>query len=76
MHSKKNSKAKEKTVSTDNKSSHQRCSMKKDVLKNFTKFKGRPAALLKKRLWHRCFPKNFANFLRAPFYRTPLDDCF
>ena len=23
--------------------------------------------LLKKRLWHRCFPVNFANFLRTPF---------
>ena len=26
----------------------------------------RPAALLKKRLWHRCFPVNFAKFLRTP----------
>ena len=24
----------------------------------------------------RCFPVNFVKFLRAPFYRTPLDDCF
>ena len=24
----------------------------------------RPATLLKKRLWHRCFPVNFAEFLR------------
>ena len=24
-----------------------------------------PAALLKKRLWHRCFPVNFAKFLRV-----------
>ena len=31
----------------------------------------RPATLLKKRLWHRSFPVNFAKFLR-----TPLDDCF
>ena len=31
------------------------------------------ATLLKKRLWHRCFPVNFAKFLRTPFfYRTPL----
>ena len=28
----------------------------------------RPAALLKKRLWHRCFPVNFAKFLRAPIF--------
>ena len=62
--------------------------MKKDVLKNFAKFTGkhlyqsfffnkvahlRPATLLKKRLWHSCFPVNSAKFLRTPFfYRTPL----
>ena len=27
----------------------------------------RPATLLKKRLWHRCFPVNFAKFIRTPF---------
>ena len=27
----------------------------------------RPATLLKKRLWHKCFPVNFAKFLRTPF---------
>ena len=26
----------------------------------------RPAALLKKRLWHRCFPRDFTKFLRTP----------
>ena len=68
--------------------------MKKDVLRNFTKFTGkhlsqgpffnkvaglkpatllkyrlaqRPATLIKKRLWGRCFPVNFAKFLRTPF---------
>ena len=56
---------------------------KKGVLRNFTKFTGkhlcqslffnkvaglRPAFLLKKRLWHICFPVNFVKFLRAPFY--------
>ena len=56
--------------------------------KNFAKFTGKhlcqslcfnkvaglsPAALLKKRLWYRCFPVNFVKFLRTPFlYRTPL----
>ena len=30
----------------------------------------RPATLLKKRLWHRCFPVNFAKFLKHFFYRT------
>ena len=59
-------------------SNHQRCSIKKGVLRNFAKFTGkhlcqslffnkvaglRPATLLKKRLWHRCFPVNFAKFL-------------
>ena len=62
-------------------SSHQRCSIKKGVLRNFTKFTGkhlcqslffnkvaglRLATLLKKRLWHRCFPVNFVKFLRTP----------
>ena len=52
-------------------SSHRRCSVRKGVLWNFVKFTGkhlcqslffdkvvglRPATLLKKRLWHRCFP--------------------
>ena len=33
----------------------------------------RPATLLKKRLWHKCFPVNFAKFLRTTFfYRRPL----
>ena len=27
----------------------------------------RPATLLKKRIWHWCFPVNFAKFLRTPF---------
>ena len=32
-----------------------------------------PVTLLKKRIWHRCFPLNFANFLKTRiFYRTPL----
>ena len=30
-------------------------------------FSIRPATLLKKRLCHRCFPVNFAKFLRTPF---------
>ena len=70
-------------------SSHQSCSMKHVVLRNFTKFtkqflrqslffnKGadlRSVTLLKKKLWHRCSPGNFAKFLRKLFYRTPLGD--
>ena len=30
----------------------------------------RPATLLKKRLWHTCFPVNFAKFLRTPFLQN------
>ena len=63
-------------------SSHQRCSVRKGALRNFTKFTGkhlcqsfffnkvagvRPATLLKKRLSRRCFPVNFVKFLRTPF---------
>ena len=37
----------------------------------------KPATLLKKSLWHRCFPVNFGKLSRTPFcYRTPLGDCF
>ena len=66
-------------------SSHQRCSVRKGVLRNFGKFIGqqlcqglffnkvagfRPASLWKKRLWHRCFPANFPKFLRTPFLQN------
>ena len=58
---------------------------KKSVLRNFAKFTGknlrqnlflnkvaglRPATLLKKRLWHRCFTVNFVKFLRTPFLQN------
>ena len=64
-------------------SSHRRRSAKKVVLRSFAKFIGkqlcqslffnkvaglRLATVLKKRLWHRCFPLNFAKFLRTPFF--------
>ena len=49
-----------------NRSSHQSCSMKKGVLARYSE----------KRLCHRCFPVNFAKFLRTPFFRTPPHDCF
>ena len=61
-------------------SSHQKCSVKQYVLRNFAKFRGKhlrqslffnkiagTATLLKKRLLHRCFPVNFAKFLKIPF---------
>ena len=37
----------------------------------FNKLQVGPATLLKRGLWHRCFPVNFAKFL-TPFHRTPL----
>ena len=55
------------------------------VLKNFTNFTGkhlyqslffnkvagqRSATLLKKKLWHKCFPVTFVKFLRAPFLQN------
>ena len=61
-------------------SSHRRCSVRKVVHKNFSKFTGkllcqslvfnkvaglRLATLWKKRLWHRCFQVNVAKFLRT-----------
>ena len=53
---------------------HQRCSVRKGVLRNFAKFTGKhlcqrlfPATILIKRLWNRCFTVNFANFRRTPF---------
>ena len=66
-------------------SSQRGCSMKKYVLKNLAKFAEKhlrsslffnkvaglmPATLLKKRLQHRCFPVNFAKFLRTPFLQN------
>ena len=60
-------------------SSHQRCSVRKGVLRSFIKFTGKhmchsltPATLLKNRLWHRCFPVNFVKFLRKLFFTEHL----
>ena len=36
-----------------------------------TKLQAAPTTLLKKRLWHSCFPENFANFSRKPFLKKP-----
>ena len=62
-------------IFSKNRSSQQRCSVKKGVLRNFTKFAGKhlclsPAILLKKRLWNRCFTVNFVKFLRTPFLQN------
>ena len=78
------------TIQMTTRSSHQRCSARKGALRNFSKFTvkhlcqvlfynkvagPKPATLLKKTLWHRCFPMNFSKFPRTPFHRTPLNDC-
>ena len=59
--------------------SHRRCSVREDVLRNFAKFTGKhlcqglfvsgPKAcnFIKKRLWHRYVRANFAKFLRTSF---------
>ena len=63
------------------KSSHRRCSLKKVFLKYsqksqentcvgvsfFIKLQTRSLQIYYKRLQHRCFPANFAKFLRTPF---------
>ena len=55
---------------------------KRGVLRNFAKFTGKHLCqglffkkvaglrlfLLKKSLWYKCFPANFAKLLRTPFY--------
>ena len=51
----------EKRVAIAFRISHQRCSMKKGL---------KSATLFKKRLWHRCFPVNFAKFPRTPFLQN------
>ena len=40
------------------------------------KLQGSALTLFKLRPQHRCFPVNFANFLRTPFCRTPPGGCF
>ena len=48
---------------------------KKGALKNFAKFTGKHLcriSFLKKRLWHSCFPVNFAKFLWTPFFKEHL----
>ena len=59
------------------KSSHPEVFCEKNVLGNFAKFIGKHLCqslffitLLKKILWHKCFPVNFAKFLRTHFQNT------
>ena len=66
-------------------SSHWRSSLRKGAFKNLAKYTGKhllqslffnevtgfkPTTLLKKRLWHRCFPVNFSKFLKTPFLKN------
>ena len=56
-------------------SSHQEVFCKEVVLSNFAKFTEKhlcQSLFLKRRLWHRCFPVNFAKFLRTPFLTEHL----
>ena len=67
-------------------SSHPEVFCKNDVLRNFSKFKGKclckslffkscwpqSPILLKKKLWHKSFPMNFAKFLSKPFLTEHL----
>ena len=49
-------------------SSYQRCSITKGVLKSFAKLTGKHLCqnlFFKNELWHRCFPVNFAKFLKT-----------
>ena len=79
-----------KLISGWSEASHRRSSMKKGVLESFVKFTGkhlcqsllfnkvadlRPVTLLKKRLWHRCFPENFVKFLQNTSGRLLLVGC-
>ena len=62
-------------------SSHRKCSVRKYFVRNFAKFTEKHCVRVsflikmqvsvynfaKKRLWRRCFPVNFAKFLRTPF---------
>ena len=65
-----------------NRNIHRKRYVRKGVLRNFVKFSGKRmcqslffdklqawglVTLLKKRFWQRCFPVNFAKFLRTPF---------
>ena len=75
--------SKKNLVMTPYRSSRPELIGKKGVLRNFSKFTEkhlsqslflnkaagfRPANLLKKRFWHRCFPVNFEKFLRITFF--------
>ena len=54
-------------------SSHRRCSVKKDVLKNFANFTAKHLCLslfIRKRLQHKCFLVKFGKFFRTPILKN------
>ena len=59
-------------------SSHWRCSMEKDVIKNFEKFTGKhlcQSFFFKKvaaAFWHRCFSENFAKNFKITLFAEQL----
>ena len=68
------------------KSSHRKCSAKKDVLKNFLKFHRKTPVLeslfnkvaglcnfIKKRLQYRCFPVKIVKFSRTPISKNTCE---
>ena len=55
------------TIQRAIRSSHQRCSVRKGVLRNFANFRGKHLCQVLSGLWHRCIPVNFAKFLKTPF---------
>ena len=57
----------------EDENSHKTCSIIKDVLRNFAKFTGKGlkhSTLSKKSFWNRCFPVNFAKFIRTLFLQN------
>ena len=77
----------ETSIGANDISSHPDVFCKKGILKNFAKCTGKHlcqslfcnkvaglghATLLKKRLWHRFFPVNFAKYLKISFQRKRL----
>ena len=76
---------KERKKSATHRSSRQRCSFRKAVLKHFAIFTGKhllleslfkkvadlkPCNFIKKKLQHRCFSVNIAEFLRTPILKN------
>ena len=63
-------------LSTVNRSSHGRCSIRKGVLRNFAKFTGKNLCQSQIVSGIGVFVIIVLKFLRRSFYRTPLGDCF